>query len=380
MALNPDEKIFNVVTRSLPDPIFIIDEDGTYINIYGGSDRKKYHDGKMLIGKKFWDFLDHSKAETFYSKLKTALDSNETITHIYSLSIEEINNGINSKDPGPSGIMWFEAHITPLEELKNQKRMVVWVTFNITERYNLNHQLQKEKKALKKANQTKDKLFSIIAHDLINPFSSFQQMLEVIIKKYDDLDDENKKEYLKEGLKLAESNNELLQNLLNWSRVQRKRITLHIDHVNLYDLVEENMSYLDGNCKEKNIKIKNTIDPHIMVMADKNTLSLIIRNLLSNAVKFTYNKGEIKITHFKGNHNEDIVKIKDTGKGMDKETLGKLFSTDEVNSTHGTNYEKGSGLGLMLCKEFIDMHRGEIWAESAPGEGSEFFISLPGER
>ncbi len=376
MAYKPNKKIFNVITQSLPDPIFIIDEDGTYIDIFGGSDRSKYHDGKALIGKNAFEFLDHDTANDFYNKIQKALETNETVTHVYPLSINDLSNEIDPNAPGPEGTMWFEAHITPLEKNKNKKRLVAWITFNITERYNLNNALQEEKEALKKANQTKDKLFSIIAHDLINPFSSFQQILKIILTNYDSISEEEKKEYLEKTYNLAKSNNYLLQNLLNWSRVQRDNLQLSYSDVNLHDLVQENISYLLSNAKDKSIRLINSVDPNPQIEADANLLSLVIRNLISNAIKFTPKEGKVEINNsYKST--EEILSVKDTGVGMDEQTLSSVFSSEEITSAYGTNNEKGSGLGLMLCKEFIEKHNGRIWAESKPGEGSEFFISLP---
>ena len=376
MAYKINKKIFNAITQSLADPIFIIDEDGTYIDIFGGSDRNKYHDGKALIDKNAFDFLDQNTAKDFYNKIQKALETSETVTHIYSLSVNDLSNEIDPDAPGPEGTMWFEAHITPLGKIKNKKRLVAWITFNITERYNLNRALQEEKDALKKANQTKDKLFSIIAHDLVNPFSSFQQILEIILNNYDNFNDETKKDYLNKTYKLAISNNELLQNLLNWSRVQRNQLTLKYSSVNIYNLVQENTSYLLSNAKDKNIQIVNFVNPETYLEADENLLALVIRNIISNAIKFTYIDGKIEISNYQEN-NKEILKIKDNGKGMDEATLSKIFDNKDINSTYGTNNEKGSGLGLMLCKEFTERHNGKIWAESKPGEGSEFFISLP---
>lgn len=376
MANKINKKIFNTITQSLPDPIFIIDEEGNYLNVFGGSDRKKYHDGKALIGKNAFEFLDRDTANEFYAKIQEALKTNETVTYTYSLALNDLSSEIDPNSPGPEGNMWFEAHISPLGKIKNKKRLVAWVTFNITERYNLNRALQEEKEALKKANQTKDKLFSIIAHDLAGPFSSFQQILEIILNNYDSFDDETRKDYLNKTFKLARSNNELLQNLLNWSRVQRNNLTIEYSTTNLYGLVQENIGYLLSNAKDKNIQVINLVHPETYLEADENILALVIRNLISNAIKFTFKDGRVEISNYQEN-NEEILKIKDTGKGMDKETLSEIFNTDEINSTYGTNDEKGSGLGLMLCKEFIERHNGKIWAESTPGEGSEFFISLP---
>jgi len=379
MGFKLNKKIFDAVTRSLPDPIFIIDEEGTYIDIFGGSDRKKYHDGQALIGKNAFEFLEKQTASDFYDKIQQAINSNDTVTHVYPLSINDLSSEIDPDSPGPEGLMWFEAHITPLEKNLKHKQLVAWVTFNITERYNLNNALQEEKEALKKANQTKDKLFSIIAHDLINPFSSFQQILKIILTNYDSIDEEEKKEYLNKTYNLAKSNNDLLQNLLNWSRVQRDKLQLSYSDVNLHDLVQENISYLLSNAKDKNIRLINSVDPDTKLQANENLLSLVIRNLISNAIKFTPKDGKVEINN-SYTKNEEVLSIKDNGVGMDEQTLSSIFNSEDITSTYGTNNEKGSGLGLMLCKEFIERHNGKIWVESKPNEGSEFFISLPSKQ
>jgi signal transduction histidine kinase len=379
MGFKLNKKIFDAVTRSLPDPIFIIDEDGTYIDIFGGSDRKKYHDGQALIGKNAFEFLEKQTASDFYDKIQQAINSNDTVSHVYPLSINDLSSEIDPDSPGPEGTMWFEAHITPLEKSLKHKQLVAWVTFNITERYNLNNALQEEKEALKKANQTKDKLFSIIAHDLINPFSSFQQILKIILTNYDSINEEEKKEYLNKTYNLAKSNNDLLQNLLNWSRLQRDKLQLSYSNVNLHDLVQENISYLLSNAKDKSIRLINSVNPNAQIEADENLLSLVIRNLISNAIKFTPKEGKVVINN-SFNSNEQILSVKDTGIGMDEQTLSSIFKSEEITSTYGTNNEKGSGLGLMLCKEFIERHNGKIWAESNSDEGSEFLISLPVKR
>ena len=376
MGFKLNKKIFDAVTRSLPDPIFIIDEEGNYIDIFGGSDRKKYHDGQALIGKNVFEFLDKQTATDFYNKIQQAISSNDTVSHVYPLSINDLSSQIDPDAPGPEGTMWFEAHITPLEKNIKSKQLVAWVTFNITERYNLNNALQGEKEALKKANQTKDKLFSIIAHDLINPFSSFQQILKIILTNYDSISEEEKKEYLNKTYNLAKSNNDLLQNLLNWSRVQRDKLQLSYSNVNLHDLVQENISYLLSNAKDKSIRLINSVNPNAQIEADENLLSLVIRNLVSNAIKFTPKEGKVEINN-SYNNNEQVLSVKDTGVGMDEQTISSIFKSEEITSTYGTNNEKGSGLGLMLCKEFINRHNGKIWVESKPDEGSEFFISLP---
>lgn len=234
--------------------------------------------------------------------------------------------------------------------------------------------LEQQKKELEDLNTTKDKFFSIIAHDLRSPMIALQgvgQKLEYFIKK------EKRDKLLEMGDKIdisIDKLNHLLNNLLNWAASQTGGIPYHPSTVNSKAIVEEVIDLYKNLAESKDIKIKARLK-NLNVYADPNTCSTVIRNLLSNAIKFTREGGEIVITNGQKESNT-LITIKDQGYGMDKQTLGQLFQLSN-SSKAGTSGEKGFGLGLKLCKEFVEMNKGSISVESEVGLGSVFTIALP---
>ncbi|HAQ37371.1 MAG TPA: hypothetical protein DCQ58_02590 [Saprospirales bacterium] len=169
---------------------------------------------------------------------------------------------------------------------------------------------------------------------------------------------------------------DLITNLLEWARSQTGRIAFTPEKLDMVQLVDETARMFEQIAFLKNISIKRLLPEHLEVLADKNMISSVIRNLISNAVKFTRQGGEISITTRTEPH-EIMVFITDNGVGMDKQRLEKVFRIDNTHSTYGTADEKGTGLGLILCKEFVEKHGGKIWAESKEGVGSVFSFSIP---
>ncbi|MGM0531523.1 MAG: sensor histidine kinase, partial [Bacteroidota bacterium] len=169
---------------------------------------------------------------------------------------------------------------------------------------------------------------------------------------------------------------DLLTNLLDWSRAQSGRIEFKPESIELVTIINEVADLLEDTAKQKSIAISQKLPHHISVYADKEMVSTILRNLISNGIKFTNHGGEIIID---AAQKEDhlVVSVADNGVGISEEDIDKLFRLDYSYSTTGTNNEKGTGLGLLLCKDFIEMHGGKIWAESQPGAGSVFYFSLP---
>lgn len=242
--------------------------------------------------------------------------------------------------------------------------------------------LQKEAlKALKKSNETKDKFFSIIAHDLKSPFNAMLGFSNILNDNFDDYDKKDHKEFF--GIIHKSINNmyRLLENLLLWARTQKGNIEFNPEKINLYLLANESNELLAQLAEHKRIKIINQIPKNIYVDADKDMLSTIIRNLLSNAIKFTPKGGEITITatlsSTKNHKNFTTISIKDSGVGISKKMQSKLFDISETTSTQGTEKETGTGLGLILCKEFVEKHSGEIWIESEVGKGSVANFTIP---
>ena len=236
--------------------------------------------------------------------------------------------------------------------------------------------LKKANYELKTANTTKDKLFSIIAHDLRSPIGSLSGILEVITDDPELLDPDQQAEYLRQLRDSVKNVGLLLENLLYWAGSQRGTIEYQPQFINLAQVVDVNIRLLSNIASEKSIGLISDIPVDAAVYADENMVMTIIRNLISNALKFTTESGEIRISAQKTD-NMTTLCIADTGIGITEENLKKLFRQDEHFTTYGTKKEKGSGLGLLLCKEFVERNQGEIWVESEEGQGSRFFFTLP---
>ncbi len=229
---------------------------------------------------------------------------------------------------------------------------------------------------LKTANATKDKFFSIISHDLKSPLISLLSGSRLLS---DDIDDLERGQIKKIAQELKEKTSvlfELLENLLQWAKVQMSKDSVNPESLSLYEIVQKNISIMRGNVKEKKISVKNTIEPALKVFADKDAVYSVIHNLLSNSIKFTENGGRIVFSAASRN-NECVITVSDTGMGIKPAKLKKIFKIDQNVSTPGTENEKGSGLGLILCKEFVESNGGKIWVESIEKKGSRFYFTLP---
>lgn len=225
-------------------------------------------------------------------------------------------------------------------------------------------------------NATKDRFFSIIAHDLKNPLGNFKNTTKMLVESYRDFSEIDRFQFLDVMKESSENIYSLLENLLEWARSQIGSIPFNPVDLNLKLLSIEIVKLLKSQAENKHIEIQNHIPLSIMLKADANMLQTIIRNLISNAIKFTRENGKIIISAT-AKKNNFVVSVSDTGIGISKETTDKLFRIDAEITAPGTNNEKGTGLGLILCKEFIEKHGGKIWADSEVGKGSTFYLTLP---
>lgn len=256
------------------------------------------------------------------------------------------------------------------------KPAIMNITRDITERKKAEEKLLENEALLKELNATKDKFFSIIAHDLKSPFNAiigFSNLLSEQMKEKDYDGIEEYAEIIQNSSLRAMS---LLSNLLEWSRSQTGRMDFQPEHFELVSLINEVTGLSNDFAQQKSITIVQELPHNLNVFADKAMIATILRNLLSNAIKFTNMGGRI-LVFSEQTLNEIIISIKDNGVGIDPEALGKLFRIDQNNSSKGTQNEMGTGLGLILCKEFIERHKGRIWAESEYGKGSSFSFALP---
>lgn len=240
-------------------------------------------------------------------------------------------------------------------------------------------ELNETHRQLIEANATKDKFFSIIAHDLKNPFNALIGLSRLLMNQFDRMDQESIKEMI--TLIHDSSNNtyQLLENLLDWSRMQTGKIKWQPTEIGLGAIAYENVCLLNPAAEKKEIRLLSEVHQDTTVYADPNMINMVIRNLLSNAVKFTPKGGEVKIYSQTKGDSEEIV-IADTGIGIHQDDISKLFRIDQHVSTPGTEKESGTGLGLILCKEFVEKNGGEIRVESEIGTGSCFYFSLPKHR
>jgi signal transduction histidine kinase len=228
--------------------------------------------------------------------------------------------------------------------------------------------------------QTKDKMFSIIGHDLRGPIGNIRNILEIILEDFDTYSSEEIKDFLKPVKDTAKSAHNLLSNLLYWARSQSGMIVQSREEFWINESVHENITLPASDTENKNISIFFDDSHDFLVYADENMVNTVLRNLISNAVKFTFPGGKITI-QIKQSEKNNLpfveISIRDTGKGIEEENLCKLFNNREHYTTFGTNNEKGSGLGLILCKEFIELMGGEIFVESEVLKGSNFIFTLP---
>jgi len=229
---------------------------------------------------------------------------------------------------------------------------------------------------LLRLNATKDKFFSIIAHDLKNPFQGILSFSELLYHKYEEYNDADKKNFIKIICDSSKGAYGLLENLLEWSRSQTNKIKFDPRQINIYEIISETFNILAINANNKHITLINEGLSGVYAFADNNMITTVIRNLISNAIKFTPEGGKITI-NISEIENMIEIKISDTGIGMNEETVSKLFRIEQHITTTGTSGESGTGIGLIICKEFIDKNNGNIRVESKIGYGTSFFINIP---
>jgi PAS domain S-box-containing protein len=236
--------------------------------------------------------------------------------------------------------------------------------------------LKQIQQKLDKANKTKDLFFSIISHDLQSPFNALIGFANLLLDDFNQLDDSTKIQYLQQIKSSSEGMYELLLSLLDWSRAQLDKIEIEISEFDLNDAIKNSIATHQNQAVNKKISLKSNVEEEFLVKADYNMTLTILRNIISNAIKFTEIGGQINVFAKKANGYVQIT-VTDNGIGISKDNIQKLFRIDNSYKRYGTLDEKGSGFGLIICKEFIEKMGGEIGVNSRLGEGSEFYFTLP---
>lgn len=237
--------------------------------------------------------------------------------------------------------------------------------------------IERQNEALTESNATKDKFFSIIAHDLKNPFNSIIGFSNILVEKTKEKEEPELEKISKIILHSSERAMDLLNNLLVWGQTQTGKLNYKPEYFEIAALVKDTLQLLSSVAEHKSIVIENKVRSDAKVYADREMINAIIRNLLSNALKFTEKGGKITISISETTKHRCIVHISDEGVGIPPKQIEKIFMVAENHSTPGTEKETGTGLGLILCKEFVELNKGEIWVESTVGKGSTFSFSIP---
>lgn len=364
-----NEQELNAIFKSMDSLIVEFDSEGKYIKIPPVNADLLFKPEAELINKTVYEIFPEKEAKLFHHAIQECLESKKIIEIEYQLLIR-------------GKIIWFSAKVS-----RKSDNRVIMHAIDMTVQKNALEKIQDSEKRLKALNATKDKFFSIIAHDLKSPFNSIIGFSEILVEQVHEKNLDGIEKYAGFILKSSNRAMALLMNLMEWAQSQTGRMEFKPEHFEIEAFINEAALLFDDIARQKSINIKKVLPPNVSVFADKAMLNTVFRNLISNAVKFTMPGGEITISA-EVKQREIVFLVSDTGIGISKNSIEKIFRMEQGCSTPGTNMEKGTGLGLILCREFVEKHGGKIWVESQPdspdrsyqdqeGIGSTFYFTIP---
>lgn len=358
------EEQFEKLISNFFDILVLIDAEGNQHYVSSSCEKILGYKPEELIGVSVIENFIHPE------------DQEKAKNGLWNIINESKNGGTQYRHKHKQG-GWVHLEAFGTNQLNNPDlQSVVLNVRDITERKKTERELLKSRNRLKELNSTKDRFFSIIGHDLKNPINNILGLSDLMLAEIKSGAYEGVEEYTGMINHSAKKAIELLSNLLTWSRSQTGKINYQPEEVNLHSLAESTIDFLSDSATRKSIELKNKIPEDIKVSADPVMMELIIRNLLSNGIKFTPENGFVEIKA-QDKLSEVVVSVHDTGVGISQDDMKKLFRIEYNHSTKGTQKEAGTGLGLLLCKDFIKMHGGEIWVRSKEGEGSTFSFTIP---
>ncbi len=366
--LKSSEEKYRTIINNATDGISLADENANVIHVNPAFERITGFKAVEIINKYMWDVNfslapAHMRDESTYAALK------EKIKKLYTDTYPEMLNQVMQfpivSKPGENKTI--EAKHFLVET--NQGKRFGSIFRDIT--------VQKEtERKLKDIDNAKNKLFSIMGHDLRNPIGNISNLSELLLKNLKKYPEEKIIRYLELIRQTGESSLQLLENLLLWSRTQQGTIAVNPTKENLYNLAEQTIAITSAEANRKRIRVVNKIPKESTAYADKNMIFTVLRNLLSNAIKYTEKGGNIELTS-KKSKSEIIIYVSDNGVGMDSKVMSGLFHPAGTTSMEGTANEKGTGLGLAICHEFVKAHGGKLEVKSTLHEGSTFTIHIP---
>ncbi len=359
-----DLKKFSFAVEQSPTTVVITDLEGNIV----------------YANKKFTELTGYTLDEV-KSKNPKILKSRKTAPEVYNKLWLTIKSGkmwkgelINLKKNGEEFVE--NILIAPVFDYYGKVINYIAVKEDITERKRQEEIIRLSNLKLEESNATKDRFFSIIAHDLRNPFSAILGFSELLMRNFDKYDKVKVLNFINNIHTATKNTYKLLENLLEWAQIQRDAMVFKLEKIKLNTLIQEQVEVLTEQAKNKAIDISYNCEENIYIAADRNMITTVVRNLISNALKFTNKGGEVKIKATTDNE-KTILTVTDNGIGMDETTKNNLFKFDSNQSRRGTANESGTGLGLVLCKEFINKHNGNILVRTEINKGTEFEIILP---
>ena len=366
--LNYEYHLFNLLMDYIPDYIYFKDKDSSFIKINKSqSIAFGLKDPSEAIGKTDYDFFAEEHAQK-------ALNDEQKIMQMGIPIVDQ-----EEKATWPDGsVTWFLSSKVPLFDYKGLITGTFGVSKDITAQKKTEELLKSNEIRLQDLNATKDKFFSIIAHDLKNPFNAIIGFSDILAEQVREKDYEGVEEYTEIIQSASQRAMSLLSNLLEWSQAQTGRLHYDPKQFDIVSLINEITLFMEDSARQKSIEISKELPHQVLVTADKAMIGTILRNLLSNSVKFTNYGGNISIS-IDRSPKWFTISVSDNGVGIEKQDQEKLFRIDKSHTTSGTQQEMGTGLGLLLCKEFIEMHGGKIGVESEKGQGSRFYFTIPGK-
>lgn len=363
VSLRESEERYRKLVELQGEGLVIVDKEERFIFTNPSADRIMGVPIGSLPGRNIFEFVNE---ETYLQIQKETLLRAVGKQSSYEMDI--------IRPDGERRVLFVTA--TPNFNAEGGFESSIGILVDITDRKNIEKELVENEGKLKALNTTKDKLFSIIAHDLRGPVGTSADLLDVMIENHESFSKEEELRMLEILKNSANSTYDLLETLLNWSIVQTGDLIFKPELFNLTQCIESIVKNMIPAAYSKNITLLFEPGEQLFTFADQNMIQTVFRNLIGNAIKYTFRGGIVEIrTAIHENRTE--VFVKDNGIGMDEETRNNLFILNRKNSKYGTENEKGTGLGLILVKEFIEKHSGQIRVESEPGKGSSFIFDIP---
>ncbi len=372
---NRELEKLSIVARETDNAVIIMDADGKLEWVNEGLTRMygfTFEEYLEERGRSFFEVSSNPEIKKLFEECKT-----------HGKAIHYVSRNINRSGE----VFWAQTTLTPVLSENDKVNKLVAIDSDITklkqaeeEISNYAKKVEKQRDALEELNATKDRFFAIIAHDLKNPFAALHSMIDTIHRDYASFDEQERIFYMEHIRSIAHRIYNLLDNLLLWATSQTGRISFKKEIFEISELVSENVRLAMPAAEKKRIHLTEKVGEGLQVVADRNMISTVLRNLISNAIKYSHHESKVEIEALakNGNGQEKFIEVSvsDQGIGINNDMLENLFRIDKNPSTRGTDDEKGSGLGLILCKDFVLKNGGRIWVESEEEQGSVFRFTV----